>query len=126
MCLLFLLKYQRHFLADPINSHLQVFTSRFFCLGCPLPPIGINHQTLPEHLICAKDVGPWGIRATVLSSWHPLLSLQSSWREQMEGKCNKASINQDTRSGNRNGGAEELLSPEFSGLAHRAFSAYPI
>ena len=48
-----------------VNSHLQVFVS-LFCLGCPHPPAGINRQILPEHLLCAKHRGRWGIRVMVL------------------------------------------------------------
>ena len=48
-----------------VNSHLQVFVS-LFCLGCPHPPAGINHQILPEHFLCAKHRGLWGIRVVVL------------------------------------------------------------
>ena len=48
-----------------VNSHLWVFVS-LFCLGCPHPPAGINHQILPEHVLCAKHRGLWGFRVMVL------------------------------------------------------------
>ena len=57
-----------------------------FCLGCPHPPAGINHQILPEHFLCAKHRGLWGVRVMSLSSGHALVSLQSSWREQTRMK----------------------------------------
>lgn len=91
----------------------RMFIGLFPCLECPLPRISINHQILPEHLLCAKHCarGLGGseepLEPQSLSSWHLLLSLPSRWREQAEGKSHKARVNQDTRSGNRNDAAKE-------------------